>query len=117
MCKEQFFVWKWIEMAETTYRETRAGILGRVMGGKIVRWNWVGNTYGIDSAMTHKMLIFKAGIDFGLGSSPSHYPKNQFHDRIDSHKESILWNQCPGVLKSLKILALAYTGKIFWHGK
>ncbi len=39
MCKEQFFVWKWIEMAETTYRETRAGILGRVMGGKIVRWN------------------------------------------------------------------------------
>jgi hypothetical protein len=59
---------------------------------------------------------FKAGIDFSLGSSfPP--PENQFHDRIDSHKESILWNQCPGVLKSLKNLALAYTGKIFWNGK
>jgi hypothetical protein len=30
-------------------------------------WNWVGAKYGIESAISHKTLIFKAGIDF---SSP-----------------------------------------------
>ncbi len=40
-----------------------------VMERKIDSWNWVGTMYGTESAMFHEMLIFKAGIDFVLGSS------------------------------------------------
>jgi hypothetical protein len=47
---------------------TRANSFGRVFGGKIDFWNWVGTKYGIESAMSHKILIFKAGINF---SSPA----------------------------------------------
>jgi hypothetical protein len=57
--------------------------------------------FGIKSAMSHKMLIFKAVIDFVLGSVLPP-PENQFHDGIDSHKESILWNRCLGSLKVSK---------------
>jgi hypothetical protein len=39
-------------------------------------------------------------IDFVLGSPPPP-PENQFHDGIDSHKESILWNRCLGSLKQV----------------
>ncbi len=49
--------------------------------------------------MSHKLLIFKAGIDFAIGSSLAPPPENQFYDGIDSHEELILWNQCPGSLK------------------
>ncbi len=57
--------------------------------------------------MSHKMVIFKAGIDFVLGP-----PKNQFNDGIDSHKESILRfcgiDACWGPSKfSFKIRALS----------
>jgi hypothetical protein len=47
-------------------------------------WNRVGH-------LSHKMLIliFKAGIDFFFGSSLPH-SRDQFHDGIDSHTESIL---------------------------
>jgi hypothetical protein len=51
--------------------------------------------------MSHKMLIFKAGIDFRLGFYLSP-PENQFHDGDDFHKESILWNRCLGSLKLQK---------------
>ncbi len=50
--------------------------------------------------MSHKMLILKAGIDFILVTPPPFSTENQFRDGIDSHKESILWNQC---LESLKV--------------
>jgi hypothetical protein len=36
--------------------------------GTIDSWNGVGINYGIESVMSHKMLIFKPGIDFVLGS-------------------------------------------------
>ncbi len=83
-------------------------VLGRLMGGKIDSWNLIGTKYGMEqepsrkseimSAMSHEMLIFKAGIDFVLGSSPPF--ENQIHGRIDPHKGSILWNRC---LESLKV--------------
>jgi hypothetical protein len=41
------------------------------------------------------MLIFEAGIDFVLGFSLPP-PENQFHDGIDSDKESTPWNRCQG---------------------
>jgi hypothetical protein len=74
------------------------------MGGKIDSWNWVGTTYGTESAMFHKMLIFKAGIDFVLESSfltsrESIPRRNLFSQEID-YVESM-----PGVHKSLKIRA------------
>ncbi len=47
------------------------------------------------------MLIFKAGTNFVLGSTLPPL-ENQFHDGTDSHKESILWNQCLGFLKVYK---------------
>ncbi len=64
------------------------------MGRKIDSWNRVEIKYGIQSAMSHKMLSFKAGIDFLLGSSlpPS---QNQFYNGIDSHKESISVESMP----------------------
>jgi hypothetical protein len=52
--------------------------------------------YGIESTMYHKMLIFKARIDFVWSSLPP--PENQFHDGIDSPMELILWSQCLGSL-------------------
>ncbi len=58
--------------------------------------------------ISQNMLIFKTGIDFVLGSSLPPL-KNLFNDGIDSHKESFLWNQMPGILKSLKIWALLLT--------
>ncbi len=33
-------------------------------GGKIDSWNWAGSMYGVEPTMSHKMQIFKAGIDF-----------------------------------------------------
>ncbi len=36
--------------------------------GKIDSWNRVGTGYGTELAMSHKMLLFNAGIDF---SSPA----------------------------------------------
>ncbi len=59
--------------------------------------------YVIESAMSHKMLILKAGIDFVLGSSPPP-SENQFNNGIDSHKEPI-----PGAHKSLNIRARTCT--------
>ncbi len=44
-------------------------VLGRVMGGKTDSWNWEGTKYGIESAMSHNIFIFKVGIDLVLGSS------------------------------------------------
>jgi hypothetical protein len=49
---------------------SKAGISGRVMGGKIDSWNGVGAKKRFESSMSHKMVIFKAGIDFVLGYSP-----------------------------------------------
>ncbi len=42
------------------------------MGEKIIPRNWVGTKYGIESAMPHKMLIFKAGIDFSFPADGCH---------------------------------------------
>ncbi len=71
------------------------------MGIKIDSWNEVGTKYDIHSAMSNKMLIFKAGIDFSSSRRAlqylfnsrereytrfflnSPYPPNWF-----SHKES-----------------------------
>jgi hypothetical protein len=66
------------------YLLIRAGIFGRDTG-EIVSWNWVGTKYGTESAMSHKMLIFKAEIDFSSFhsfSTPSHgiaASENKFH--------------------------------------
>ncbi len=46
----------------------RAGNIGRVTGGKIDSWIWVGTKYEINSAISLKKLTLKAGIDF---SSPA----------------------------------------------
>ncbi len=43
-----------------------AGVFGRFMGRKINSWNWLGTRYGIELVMSHKMLNFKAGIDFSF---------------------------------------------------
>ncbi len=74
-----------------------AGTLGRATGGNIDSWNWVGTKYEIGP----QMLIFKAGINFGPGTSLQS-PENQVHDGIESHKESILWNWWLGSLKVKK---------------
>ncbi len=71
-------------------------------GEKIDSWNWVGTKYGIETAMSHKFLISKARIVLRSSLPP---PENQFLDGIDSHNESMLWNRCLGLLKSLKIRA------------
>ncbi len=76
-------------------------IPSQIRRGKIDSWNRIGTRYGIKSAMSHQILIFKAGIDFVRGSFLPH-PENQFHDGTDSHKESILWNRCLGSLKVSK---------------
>jgi hypothetical protein len=70
-----------------------------VMGGKIDSWNSIGTKNGIVSAMSRKMFIFKAGIDFVLGfslspSRESISQRNRFSQRIDSVEPM------PGVLKS-----------------
>jgi hypothetical protein len=47
------------------------------------------------------MLIFKAGIEStSVLGPPSPLPENQFNDRIDSHKELILWNRCLSKFKN-----------------
>jgi hypothetical protein len=35
----------------------------------------VGTKYGIEATISHKMLIFKAGINFLLGSSVPSFPR------------------------------------------
>jgi hypothetical protein len=100
-----------------TLVQSKAGILGRVMGGKIDSWNWEGTKYGIESAMSHKLLICKAGINFLLGFS------------LPPSRESILrriwfslWidsvESMPGVPKSVKIRALTYCNAMhrYSHG-
>jgi hypothetical protein len=52
---------------------------------------------GIELATFHQMLIFKAGIVFVLRSPP----ENQFHDGMDSHKDSIPGNRCQGSFSKL----------------
>jgi hypothetical protein len=49
-----------------------------------------GTKYGIATVVLHKMLIFKAGIDFLLWLVRPSSPENQFQDGIDSHEEAIL---------------------------
>ncbi len=44
-----------------------ASIFGQIMEEKVDSWNWLGAKYGDEFTMSHKTLIFKAGIGF---SSP-----------------------------------------------
>jgi len=76
-------------ISEHLHLSCRAGILGRA-GRK--------NQFLDLTAMSHKMLILKSGIDFFLGSSPPPPSENQFNNGIDAHKEPI-----PGAHKSLNI--------------
>jgi hypothetical protein len=50
----------------------------------------------------HIKLIFKAGIDLILGFCLPP-PEKQFHDGIDSYKESILWTRCLGARQEMNI--------------
>jgi hypothetical protein len=56
-----------------------------------------------DAAKFHKMLKFKAGIDFVYGP-PSLLSENKFHDRNDYYNESILWNRCRRSVKVKKFV-------------
>jgi hypothetical protein len=76
-----------------------AGILGWVMEGKIHSWNRLGIKYGIESAMSHKLLCL---ISWNLLRSwvlPPPLPRINSTAQMDSQKESVLWNRCPGSLK------------------
>ncbi len=65
---------------------------------------WVGSMYGTESAMFHKMVIFKARIDFVLGfsllTSRESIPRRNLFSQEMDYVESM-----PGVHKNLKIRA------------
>ncbi len=87
---------------------SRARIFGRVMGGKIDSWHWVGTKYGIESAMSHDDY-FEAGIVAVLGLSlptSHHFTKINSTPRRNFLSQGIDYLELmPGVLKSLKIRA------------
>ncbi len=71
---------KFIELfckTKTTEKENiRADIKGRVMGRKIDSWSWVGTKFGIESAISLKIIIFKDGTDFSFTRRPLQYLLN-----------------------------------------
>jgi hypothetical protein len=61
-------VWLWITRRKTVKNFVPSTFKNSVLGfGETIdSWNWVGIKYGFESAMSHKMCIFKAGIDFSF---------------------------------------------------
>ncbi len=77
-----FFCWS--ALCYSRWIGNWAGILERFMGGKIDSWNWLGTKYGIEAAVSHKMLILSWNLIRSriLPSSPL--------QRINSMTELIL---------------------------
>ncbi len=63
-----------------------------LIGGKIDSWNWVGTMYGIESAMSHKLIILKDGV------LPTPLSRTNWFSQEIVSMESML-----GLLKSLRI--------------